>query len=236
LGTSLYNSGQITSNIAINGVSINNPQTAVAFIAPGMTASVAGSPGVSSPIRLLEGSPGAWKTKNLSFTVGDHNGTPGNAVLQSGSFSYGGGLNYPADAAQNVPNANFGTESGYQWQNNAQNAPPSPNPPLGFGLPAAIGGGLPLQSAGATNSRIDQAGVADAGTRVMLTFGNIPPGASIQVPPVLYLFPQGFSHNGNPAQFQSGTSGVMVLTQTDSFGAGAFNPRRNARTQRHRCL
>ncbi len=223
LGTGLYNSGQITANLSVNGatsVSINNPQIAVAFIAPGMTASVAGSPGVSSPIRLLEGSAGAWKTKNLSFTVGDHNGTPGNAVFQSGSLSYTGGSNYPVDVAQNVPNANFATESGYQWQNNAQNAPPSPNPPLGFGLPAATGGGLPLQAA----EGINQAGVADSGTRVMLRFGNIPAGASVQVPPVLYLFPQGFSHNGNPAQFQSGASGVMVLTQTDSFGAGAFNP------------
>lgn len=240
LGTGLYNSGQITANIAVNGatsISINNPQMAVAFIAPGMTASVVGSPGVSSPIRLLEGSSGAWKTKNLSFTVGDHNGTPGNAVLQSGSFSYTGGLNYPADAAQNVANANFGTESGFQWQNNAQNAPPSPNPPLGFGLPAAIGGGFPLQSAGATNSGINQAGVADSGTRVMLRFGNVPAGGIRSGSAGSVSFPAGLRPQRQPGAIPNRRIGCHGAYADRSFRRWRLQSRRrNSRTQRRRGL
>jgi hypothetical protein len=223
IGVGLYSSAQVTAQLSVSGntsLLINNPQQVAAYVVPGMTAAIAGSPGASSPVRLLEGFTSAWKTKNLSLTVGN-NATPGNATFQSGSWVYNGGSHYPADVAENIPGAVYNAESGFQWQNNAANGPPSPDPPPGFGLPPIINGNSPLSS---PNTGIVQSGVSDSGTRIALRFANIPLGASIQLPPVLYLFPQGFAHNGNPTQFQAGATGVMVLTNTDSAGAGAFSP------------
>jgi hypothetical protein len=221
LGATLNSPAQVTAQVSIGSgyPLINNPQAAVGFAAPGMTAAITGASGATSPVRLLEGFASAWRTKNLSFTVGN-NGTPGNATLQSNAWIYNGGTHYPADVAQNIPGAVYSTESGFQWQNNTANAPPSPDPPPGFGLQTIVNSNSPLSS---PSTGIVQAGVADSGTRVGLQFANIPAGASIQIPPVLYLFPQGFQHNGNPAQFQAGATGVMVLTNTDSAGAGAFS-------------
>ncbi len=210
-----------TVSIANGALPIDNPQQVVANVAPGLRA----APGGTSPVRLLEGFAESWKTRNISLTVGDHAATPGNATL-AGTYQYNGGTNDPDDVAQNVPGVVYRTESGFQWRNNLANAPPSPSPPAGFGVAPAPNTGGPLQSAasGGGDTMIDRAGVADAGTRVALKFSNVPAGSSVQVPPVLYLFPQGFTHNGNPDQYQAGASGVMVLTNTDASGAGPFSP------------
>jgi hypothetical protein len=220
IGISLFSLSQVTVTITVNGntsVAINNPQQAAAFVVPGMTAATVSG---TSPVRLLEGFASSWKSKNLSLTVGN-SGAPGNAAFQNNAWVYNGGTRYPPDVAQNIPGAVFGTESGFEWQNNTSNGPPSPDPPPGFGLPPIANTSSPLNS---SSTGIAQAGVADSGTRVALRFGNIPAGASVQVPPAIYLFPQGFTHNGNPAQFQPGATGVMVLSKTDPAGAGAFRP------------
>lgn len=64
------------------------------------------------------------------------------------------------------------------------------------------------------NTGIDSAGVANAGTRVAIRFGNIPPGASVQIPQVVPLL-NVINHVN---------TGIMVLTNTDSAGAGPFSP------------
>jgi hypothetical protein len=72
--------------------------------------------------------------------------------------------------------------------------------------------GSPLDSigAGGLNTGINSAGTVNAGTRLALSFTNLPPGYAVQVPEVIYLQPD--------------NSGVMVLTNTDSAGAGAYSP------------
>ena len=222
LGVGLFSTAQINAVVTISGsnlLTVVTPELVVANAVPGMTAAVTSAPGATSPVRLLEGFATSWKPKNISFTVGDNDGTPGNATFQNNAWNYSGSTNYPLDDAQNVAGVVYGTESGYEWRNNLMF--PSPNPPPGFGVSQVSDLGGPLQS---FDTNIQNAGVASAGTRLAVNFNNIPSGAFVQVPTVLYLFPQGFTYNGNPAQFQTGASGVMVLTTTDSTGAGAFSP------------
>jgi len=62
------------------------------------------------------------------------------------------------------------------------------------------------------NTGISSAGVANSGTRIAIRFGNIPAGASVQVPSFVNL------------TGATSPSGVLVLTNSDSAGAGAFSP------------
>ncbi len=107
-------------------------------------------------------------------------------------LDYDGGTNYPPDVAQNVPGAIYNTESAFEWQNNSTNGPPTPNPPFGTGaIQVQAGEVAPLNSVGfgGLNTGISGAGIGDAGTRIALQFTGIPQGASVQVPPLIYIFP-----------------------------------------------
>jgi hypothetical protein len=210
----------VQAQISVSGnttMTINNPQETLGYIFSSLSASPK-----TSRVRVTEGFQYAWKPKNISFEVGN-GGVPGNGSIIG--ITYNGGLNYPPDVAQNVPGAIYYTESGFEWQNNGPNGPPSPNPPPGTDGGAVVNTtSSPLNSAGfgGLNTGISSAGVAAAGTRIVLRFLNIPRGASVQVPPVLYLFWIGSNYDGNPTQ-SAGATGVMMLTATDSAGAGAFN-------------
>jgi len=218
---------------------------------------------VTPTVRFSEGFASSWKTKNLSHIVGDGT-TAGNATLGTpsfpfvgqngtgfpcdGDYCYNGNRNNQTDIPQNVPGAVYNTESGFTYQSSqspfppgAGGPPPNPNPPQGFGY----GYSVPLQgnplsddwfgTANATG--ISLAGVANQGTRLYLSFGNIPNGSSLWLPPVLYLFRQGVQHNGDPATLnaspfggangacatpQCQATGVMVMTTTDGSGSGGF--------------
>ena len=167
-----------------------------------------------------------------------------NSFNCDGDYCYNGNRNNQVDIPQNVPGAVFNTESGFTYQAVASGVSGPPgggsngatgvNPPPGFGY----GFQVPTQgnpfsddwfgSANATN--ISGAGVANQGTRLYVSFTNIPNGASLWVSPVIYLFRQGVQHNGDPATLyacpgcpaQSQATGVMVLTSTDGSGNGAF--------------
>jgi len=220
-------------------------------------------------VRFIEGFASSWKTKNLSFTVGNAANvapgvaTNGNATFNpagsSGGYVYNGSRNYPSDVAQNVPGAVYNTESGFEWNGSPfapQGFPTPNNPPNGFATsfsPTAsgpgVGEGVALNNAGnnlgqnpalggglGVDTGINTAGVASAGTRLALSFTNIPSGASVWLPPVVYLFRQGSAYTNtnfpNPTSPTGGTgfnalgagnTGVMVLTATDSAGAGGFS-------------
>ena len=210
----------ITASVAVNGptnLSINNPQQTVAYVISGL-APGCGAPAAST-VRLCEGFASSWKTKNVSFFVGDHNGTSGNATFSLGSYLYNGGTNYPADDAQNVPGVFYNTETGVEWQNNTTNAPPFPNPPLGFGGSAPSNQGSPLGSVGygGTNTNIGVDGIANSATRVAVKFRSVPAGASIQVPTRVSVFRQGCT------SLICLPDGVLALTNADAAGAGPYS-------------
>jgi len=193
-----------------------------------------GSSSIPSPyaagsafVRFSEGFNTSWKPKNFAQTLG--NGTISN--LAGNGYIYSpngiGGANtspiaYPADVNQNVPGYNYFTESGFEFISTAAN--PNPNPPVG-GLQDALvvtGDNNPFVD---TNTGINKAGIATQGTRLAITLSNLPLGISLFVPPVLFLFPQGYTYSNSSPDYNDGNAtGVMVLTSTDSFGSTGYNP------------
>lgn len=205
----------IMEMISLNGpiaITITSPQQTAAFANPGLIASVP-TPGV---VHIQEGFASSFKDKNVSFTTG--NGIAGNATFGGTSWTYNGNSNYPPDLAQNVPGVFYNTESMFQWQNNGVNGPPSPNPPPGFGFVTVANLGNPLDSLGfgLFPTGISADGVASAGTRIALSFSHLPGNGKISVPSMVLL--HGIFTPMGPA------TGVLVLTSTDTNGAGTFTP------------
>jgi hypothetical protein len=168
--------------------------------------------------RFQEGFPSAWKVRNVSEILA--NGT----FLAGNSYQYNGGLNNPVDLNQNVPGTSYNTESGFEYSSNPTFANPSPNPPPGFGQGAtgAANTGYTLTD---TTTGIQQAGIATQGTRLFLSFSNIPSGSSIFVPPVIFFYRQNNGSTPTPATFFQNTStGVAVLVTTDTAGDTAYAP------------
>ncbi len=181
-----------------------------------------GGGNVQPSVTFTEGFQNAWKTKNVSFlqtnvtpTTG---GATGNGTLATNGAQYAGTINYPGDLAQNATGSNYNTESGWEWvgtqagQTVTATSVPSPNPPPAIGTIPVASNGFALFDSNGTG--ISSAGVASQGTRLALSFSNLPQGASIFVPPVVLL-----TNSVNGA-----TTGVMVLTNTAADGSGAFSP------------
>lgn len=192
--------------IAVNGstaITITNPVQTIGYSQSGLTASI-GSPDV---VHIVENFDDAFKDRNVAFTLV-------NATYGGGVYTYDGATAYPPQDAQNVPGTIYNTEDMFQWQNEALNAPPSPNPPAGFGSgPVAnLGNALASLGFGGVNTNIDQDGSSSAGTRIALTFSHTPGHATVTVPSIVYLYRAGSSPPVN--------TGVMVLTTTDAAGAG----------------
>jgi len=184
----------------------------------GSTTAQAGN--LATPVfQFQEGFQSSWKAKNIAYIT---NQAPGNGVLTGGlsywqyaGFSNGSVVtNVPGDLNQNVPNAIYNTESGFE--NPVGGTDPSPNPPQGTGTPGpAPGLGLPFNS-GATG--ISGAGIATQGTRLAVQITSIPTGASVLVPQVIFLT------NGTTTGGVLNHSGVAVLVTTDANGAGGIPP------------
>jgi len=117
-----------------------------------------------------------------------------------------------AKLTMNLPDYISKTESGFEWKGSALATLPMPlpNPPEGLGLLSApVFTSLklyPVQSAPSTD--IASAGLATAGTRLALSFTNIPSGASVWLPPVIYLFRQGSPYANNIQTFDAATVGT----------------------------
>ena len=206
----------ITMYISVTGsnqLPINNPTQTVAFIQVGLTTSVfnAGSyqqctsnnPNVATGssysaavadfvVRLREGFQSAFKRKNWNNT----------GVL---------GTTYPTagDQNQNIPGAVYNTESAFE--NIGSAADPSPNPPAQL---VTAGSSVPGTAAFPTSHGLNNAGIANSGTRLMLQFSSIVSGTSVFVPTVVRL----------TSQLTGAVTGTAVLTSTDPNGAGGFSP------------
>jgi len=207
--------------------------------APGATTSCGGvggggcnSPGLglslalsaTPTVRFAEGFASSFKVRNYSEIIG-------NGTFTNGGWTYNGGLSNPADVNQNVPGGIYNTEAGFQYA--AQAAQPNPEPPNGVGNGAATGAnntGFAFASVGnnvgAVNTGISTAGVATQGTRLFMSFSNVPTGSAIFVPPTIYLYRQNTpsSLTPTPTVFTAGVStGVAVLVATDAAGDTAFS-------------
>jgi hypothetical protein len=176
-------------------------------------------------VRFQEGFASAWKVRNVSEIL--TNGT----FVSGNSYQYNGLTNNPADLNQNVPGTSYNTEAGFQYGGTNTPAPgsvpPSPggNPPQGFGSGAtgALNTGFPLANAQPTSTGISQAGIATQGTRLFLSFSNVPTGSAVFVAPVIYFYRQNLGTVPTPAVFSAGVStGVAVLTNTDAAGDTAY--------------
>jgi len=203
---------------------------------------IAATPSTQPLIRFIEGFASSWKVKNLAFDLGSGSGNTvvsGNANFSAiqNFYIYNGALNYPTtDAWQNVPGAIYNTESGFEFSGTSNNSVPgvnpSPNPPQGFGTVPVTANTVALFSNRNSNTTTDTgiagAGVASQGTRLAISFTNIPQGASVFVPPIVYLQRQFIGYPGGLSTVfvagQAQPTGVMVLTNTSSVdGSGSFS-------------
>jgi hypothetical protein len=252
---STFAQAQIQMNVSFTGttfVSVNNPQQIVAYVQNGLNVVTDGhgntfisnlsflqcnseNPNltlgkttlgfdIAQPtVRFQEGFNNAWKAKNIAFMLSPG----GNGSFVNGGWQYGGTTLYPADLGQNVPGANYNTESGFEWvgTGTTNQAVPSlaqgGNPPNGVGTSTVASNGLALYD---PSTGISTAGVASQGTRLALSFANVPTGASLWLYPVLYLYRQNSSVGSSYAYTAGSSSGVMVLTSTDANGDTAFTP------------
>ncbi len=174
-------------------------------------------------VRFAEGFASSWKVKNIAQTLA--NGTA--PTLAGEGYVYNGGLNYPVDLNQNVPGAIYNTETGFEYSPSF--AQPTPNPPVGIGTAAVTGtANTPQPFADAAGTGIGGAGIATAGTRLEMTFSNIPQGSSIFVPPVIFLYRQNSTTIPTPATYSvtatGPSTGVAVLTTTDANGDTTYAP------------
>jgi hypothetical protein len=192
-----------------------NPLGTAGGAGGGNTNSGAGPP----TVRFAEGFASSWKVKNIAQTLANGSAP---SVLGEG-YVYNGGLLYPVDVNQNVPGAIYNTETGFQYSPSFTQ--PTPNPPVGVGTTAVTGtANTPQPFADAAGTGIGGAGGATAGTRLEMTFTNIPQGSSIFVPPVIFLYRQNTTPP-LPAIYTAGVStGVAVLTTTDANGDTTYAP------------
>jgi len=173
-------------------------------------------------ISLQEGFANAWKPKNVSYYIA--NGSPN---LAGQGYGYNTGTDptlTPTDLAQNVPGAIYNTESGFEFPSLAS-VPTPVNPPVGVGTTPVTGStGAGAQAFNdAAGTGIASAGIASQGTRLALSFSNIPQGSSVWVQPTLWLYRIGAPTGTNSITPGTNTSGVMVLTTTDVQGDTAFS-------------
>lgn len=217
---------QIVANISVsppNLLPLNNPQQTVAFVAKGLTVAVksgsltapvkfiqcvsansgiAGDPskalgtgsqdGQQFNVQFTEGFPAAWKEKNIAVHLAN---TPVAGVFP--------GV-YSTDVAQDVPGANYFSESGFE----SLATGPGVTAPNGFGPFFAPNGVLP------TARGMNLAGTANQGTRLMTQFSSIPAGVQLFVPQYVALI---------NSQATGTITGLAVLISTDANGANSFS-------------
>ncbi len=147
---------EITASINITGIaniSIQQPTQRVANVAIGLQSVSAGTPNVfvqckaetkTSSVRFREGFPSSFKPKGVEQEI--VNGQLLNVLRYNGTTSsYGSGT-----INQNVPGANYFTESGFLSVSALAN--PSPNPPNGVSTAIASTGGTALNNQTNINS------------------------------------------------------------------------------------
>jgi len=220
---------QIVANISVsppNLLPLNNPQQTVAFVARGLAPSVqsavkfvqcvganadifadptkalnsGGQSGQQFSIRFDEGFPSAFKEKNIAVHLA-------NTALGIATPVY------PGDAAQDVPGANYFSESGFEV-NGVTPGAPAPN---GYGPFLAANAAFP-----ATRG-LNLAGTANSGTRLLINFGAVANGSQIFLPTRVNLTVPAVGTCPS-TNLNCNVSGFAVLVTTDANGGGGFSP------------
>jgi hypothetical protein len=208
---------EITASINITGVAgitITEPTQRVASVQIGLQAlNVTGVNTFvqcrvdpqSNQIRFREGFPSSFKVKGLEMSIA--NGQAANVLRYNGTSVY-----EPQIANQNVPGANYYSESGFVSvgpQSGISSTTPNPNPPAGVGINVNSTGNGTLSN----TTNIMTAGVATQGTRLAVTFSNVPNGMSMSAPNVVPLYEQNTTNQ----------TGVAVRTSfVSARGDGPF--------------
>jgi hypothetical protein len=161
-----------------------------------------------NPVIFREGFASSFKVK--AWGEIEDNGTLAGAWIlnNDGTFRY-----RPTELRQNVPGGLYFTESGFTSLSTHAN--PATNAPVSTGTAQNLTGGSPITN----TTGIANAGVATNGTRIILSFKDIPAGSTIEAPNVAYLYRAGTFGTVNEE-----LTGVAVRTVTASTrGDGAFN-------------
>lgn len=135
-----------------------------------------------STVGFREGFVAAWKTKGLEqmYANGDLTTYSWLGTAADTSATTGGAGTQRLN--QNVPGALYFTESGFVSTNLSGWSNPVPNPPLGIGTTAVTGG-----TALVNRNSINVAGIATQGTRIAVTFRDVPAGLTVSVPNAVLL-------------------------------------------------
>ncbi len=157
-------------NVNVSNIAINNPSQVVAAVQRGLVGpSVTAGTGTFVQCNSTTGDGGSVKfTEGFesSFKVRNYSATTTNGSIQQGAYRINTGLaswTIPANTSQNVPSFPYGTESGF---NN-----------LTF----------------PTQNGLNLAGLASQGTRLVVSFRDVPAGLTLTVPTTVDLTRSGTS-------------------------------------------
>jgi len=160
-----------------------------------------------NPVTFREGFASSFKVKAWGEIErnGELNGSWVLDTTPSGS-TYG---YRSTELRQNVPGGLYFTESGFTSP--SSHASPSPNnAPISVGTAQDLTGGVAISN----TTGVASAGVATNGTRIILTFKDVPAGTTIEAPSVAFLYRAGTNE----------VTGVAIRTSTaSSRGDGPLN-------------
>ncbi len=196
------------SATSTTSIPINNPQQTVAFIQPGLTFGLRTAVGLNF-LQCVSTNSGAATSSSSALTSSRHilRFTEGFASAFKRRVNIGTSVTFNADesqlpVAQNTPNNNFFTESG-------------------FYNPFAVVG----TNSGAATTNLAQAGLASQGTRLMARFTNIPAGIVLygSVYSVVSCSDCGPGSTANVSTAHTNLTSTVRLVSTDANGGGAFS-------------
>lgn len=190
----------ITSDLIVNpssGLPVDNPTHVVARVQIGLV-----PVGLNAPkLDFIQCTSLINQTQNLKYTFreGFNNAFKAQSLTQillngaaKPSYLYAKGLTPDVTQGvnnnQNVPGAVYDTESGFVNSLDATHGDVPTNALTGGPPTGGAGNGLPFSNTGSTyNTGIVNAGIATQGTRLMLSFTNIPAGSYVTAPGVVEL-------------------------------------------------
>lgn len=213
-------------NINANNVSVTNTTRTVASVNRGLlTPVVNGGFGASTfvqcqartanstqgmSVRFREGFLTSFKPKGVEQVIANSQVIGTNRSYDTVNLPSGYGVT--GGTRQNVPGLVYNTESGFTAA--SSQSLPAPNPPVGYNYGATTVGSATSSISNSTG--IANAGIATQGTRIAVTFRDIPNGTTVTAPTVVFLYPAGTS---------STPTGVAVRTAAASArGDGPFAP------------